>query len=652
MQIIFGYEEDFFKIMKNLKIKYGEHLFDLEEIGRNLDIEEFTQSFLKNNISDSSIDTNANVRSKHIGTYFVNLPKPYTRLHSIYIIWKKLSEMFDKKVANNFVELQINGALYVHDLHHSGYMPYCYAYSLEKIVREGLQFIDTIKSAPAKHLSTFIQHVIQFVMFASNQSSGAVGLPDLFVWMWYFIKKDIECGVIPENKIDWYIEQHFQIIVYSLNQPIRTNQAPYTNFTYLDRNYINSIFKGVKYPDGTSIVDHVEDIIDLQKKFWEWVSRERERQMFTFPVMTASLLYKDGKFLDEDSAKFINKVNMKWQDTNWYISDSIDAVASCCRLTSSTKCVEGLKLNLESNSSNGYELKGMMNSIGGSDLNIGSFKVVTINLPRIALESQRNISKFFDILNKRIKLVQKILAAIREIIKDRISQELLPLYSKGLMDLNRQYGTIGIIGVWEAASLMDLTFESFEGVKYSEEGERFVSKILDTLKTNVDEGKRRYGFTFNIEQVPGEKAAVTLAKKDKYIFDLNDYFEIYSNQWLPLTANANVLDRIRLAGIFDRKVSGGAILHVNLDSQFRDEEESWRMINLIAKMGVIYFAFNTRISVCSNGHAFYGEICPICGGKKFDEFTRIVGYLVPVSGFNKERRITEYPRRKFYSISI
>ncbi|MDI3473059.1 MAG: hypothetical protein PWQ20_373 [Thermotogaceae bacterium] len=647
MQISISYERSFSNLMEILRRKYGEAIFDLEEIGKNLDIKEFTESFLKSNISDSPVDANANVRSKHIGTYFVNLPKAYTRLHSIYAIWKKLLDLFDKKTADEFVESQINGAIYVHDLHHSAYMPYCYAYSLEKIVFEGLQFIDTIKSSPAKHLSTFVQHVIQFVMFASNQSSGAVGLPDLFVWMWYFIKKDIENGIISQEKLDWYIKQHFQIIVYSLNQPIRTNQAPYTNFTYLDRNYIKAIFEDSKYPDGTLIEEQIEDIINLQKKFWLWISEEREKQMFTFPVLTASLLYKDGYFLDEDSAKFINKVNLKWQDTNWYISDTVDAVASCCRLTSSTKNMKEFTLHSASSSIN--ELKGMMNSIGGSDLNIGSFKVITINLPRIALESAGKISKFMDILGNRIRLVQKVLVSIREIIKERISQGLLPLYSNGLMDLNRQYGTVGIIGIWEAATILGLTCKSFEGVKYSEEGEMFVLKILDRLKEESEHGKKSFGFSFNIEQIPGEKAAVVLAEKDRHVFKLSSYFEIYSNQWLPLTVEANLLDRIRYSGIFDKKVSGGAILHVNLGNKFRNENEAWRMVNLIAKTGVVYFAFNHKISVCPDGHAFYGDICPVCLKKKSDEFTRIVGYLVPVSGFNKKRRILEYPERKFYS---
>ncbi|MCD6550769.1 anaerobic ribonucleoside-triphosphate reductase, partial [Thermotoga sp.] len=466
--------------------------------------------------------------------------------------------------------------------------------------------------------------------------------------MWYFVKKDLEEGIIPREKLNWYIEQHFQILTYSLNQPIRTTQSPYTNFTYLDRNYIRAIFEGDRYPDGSLITDHVEDIITLQKHYWEWVAKERKRQMFTFPVLTASLLYKDGKFLDEDSARFINRVNMKWQDTNWYISDSIDAVASCCRLTSSTQTLKKFSLSNEEDK----KLKGRMNSIGGSDLNIGSFKVITINLPRIALESNGDREKYLQILKHRVQLVKKALSAIREIIKERISEGLLPLYENGLMLLERQYGTIGITGVWESASIMGMTTEDVDGLKYTKEGEKFVDDLLDLIREEAEKGYEEYNFTFNIEQVPAEKAAVTLALKDKFIFGEKQPFEIYSNQWVPLAANTDVLNRIRYSGKWDRKVSGGAILHINLGEPFKTEEESFNMVKMIADMGVMYFAFNTKISVCEHNHAFYGERCPVCGKPKVDEYVRIVGYLVPVSAFNKERREKEYPKRQFYSSEI
>jgi ribonucleoside-triphosphate reductase len=651
MVVKFGYSKDFSELLSQLEKKYGSQIIEIEGFGTNLDIDNFNKKFFSNTkIGDVSIDSNANVRSKHIGTYFSEISKPFTKLNSIYVIWKELKKLHGKETADKFVEYQINGAIYLHDAHHSAYNSYCFAYTLQPIVEKGLPFIDTIQSTPAKHLTTFIQHVIQFVMFASNQTSGAVGLPDFFVWMWYFVKKDLEDGVIPEDKLDWYIEQHFQILTYSFNQPIRTNQSPYTNFTYLDRNYIKAIFEGEKYPDGTPIVDETENIIKLQKHYWEWTAKERERQMFTFPVLTATLLYKDDKFVDEDSARFINRVNMKWQDTNWYISDSVDAVASCCRLTSSTKNIK-LSLSPVSGENESEKLSGMANSVGGSDLNIGSFKVVTINLPRIALESNSNKDKFMKILIERIDIVQKVLHIIRNILKERIEQGVLPLYNVGLMKLERQYGTIGITGVWEAADFMGLTELTAEGLKYSLEGEQFISEILDLIRKKAEEGFKKYKFTFNIEQVPAEKAAVTLAEKDKLLFGEDKQpYKLYSNQWIPLIADADMMNRIRYSGKWDKKVSGGAILHINIGAPFKNEEESWKIVNLIAKKGVMYFAFNQKISTCENGHAFIGNKCPVCGKNKVEEYIRIVGYLVPSGAFNKTRREFEYNKRKFYTL--
>ncbi|MGQ9856538.1 MAG: anaerobic ribonucleoside-triphosphate reductase [Fervidobacterium sp.] len=630
---VFNFENDFVEEISQVP----EVFLDLEGIDWQLDIVKFTEHFFNNGILNSTIDANANVRSTNVYTYFNEVVKPWSKLYSLYYIYQRMKTLFGEEDARKFLRYELYGDVYLHDAHHSAFEPYCYAYSLRPIVEKGLFFIDSIKSVPAKHLSSYIQHVIQFVMFASNQQSGAVGLPDFFVWLAYYYRKDIESGIIPKGQEKEYLYQMFQIFTYSINQPIRGTQSPYTNFTYLDRNYIKSIFDGETYPDGTLITDYVEDIIALQKEYWQWISNEREKQMFTFPVLTASLLYKDGKFIDEDSARFINKVNLKWQDTNWYISDSIDAVASCCRLTSSTREIK-FKMGPD-------KLSGMVNSIGGSDLNIGSFKVVTLNLPRIALETN-NKEQFLEKLREKVRIVQKSLAAIRNIIQERIQQGVLPLYNLGLMDLNRQYGTVGINGVYEAMEILGLTTVDIDGVKYTQEGEEFVATLLDEIRKLNDEAFEKYGFTYNIEQVPAEKAAVTFAQKDRILYN-TDYI-LYSNQWLPLTTNTDMLNRIKYSGIFDKKVSGGAILHINIDSPFRNEEESWNMVNLVAQMGVVYFAFNQKISVCQHGHAFYGEKCPTCGGKKTDEYLRIVGYLVPVSSFNKVRQKEEYPKRVFY----
>lgn len=637
MKINFSYEKEFETYLEELYEIYGGDIFDLEGIGWQTDLNLYNKSFFQGGdfLETDSVDTNANVRSANASTYFNEVYKPFTRLNGLYIIWKELKKEFGINVAHKFLKDEISGAIYVHDLHSATVVPYCFAYSLEYIINNGLTFIKTVNSRPAKHLSTFIQHVMQMVMFASNQTSGAVGLPDLFVWMNYFVRKELQ---FPIDEL--ILKQYFQILIYSLNQPVRTNQAAFTNFTFMDRHYIKNLFFGKKYPDGSAIEEHIEDIIDLQKRFLQWFKEERKIQMFTFPVITASLLFIDGKFADDDSARFITDYNTEWQDINLYISASVDSLASCCRLKSSLSDIENPRED---------QLVGMANSIGGTDLNIGSFKVVTVNLPHIALEVMQDslvssIAEFMDIANARIDIAQKVLFIIRGLISERIDQGVLPLYSCGMMSLNRQFGTLGLTGMYEAAEIMGM--ELTTAGEYTDAGIEFVGNTLQLFNKNAFDGYKKYGFSFNVEQIPGEKACVILANKDRIIFD-SDYM-LYSNQWVPLFVDTLITSRIKYSSLFDKQVQGGAILHINLGAKIDNKDLYWELVNMIAKSGVVYFAFNTRISVCKLSHSFFGDKCPECGGDKVDEYLRIVGYLVPRSSYNKIRKNYEYGKRQFY----
>ncbi|HDK27793.1 MAG TPA: anaerobic ribonucleoside-triphosphate reductase [Candidatus Atribacteria bacterium] len=648
MNITFKYNPEFERKMLELKSKYGETLFDIEGIGNQLDIDYFNKQFFDENvIGDISVDSNANVRSKHIGTYFSEVHKPFTRLNSIYVIWKEIAKEHGLNMANVFLEDQIKGTIYVHDLNSASAMPYCFSFTLERLVKDGLTFIDTIKSKPAKHADTFIQHIIQFVMFASNQMSGAIGLPDFFIWLWYFLKKDFGKEALKKEETKKRIHQLFQIFTYSINQPIRgSQQSPYVNVSFLDRNYIKAFFEDTKYPDNTKILDEIEYIIELQKMYWKWIAEERKIQMFTFPVMTANLMFENHDFVDKDSALFIAKHNLMWQDTNWYVSDSIDSISSCCRLINSTKTLNSFNINNET------KLKGNVNSIGGSDLNIGSFKVVTINLPALVYIADGNFETFVTLLNEKLDIILITLNTIRNIIKEREQQGMLPLYTKKFMSLSRQYGTIGFTGIWEAVSLLGGTRYSFSGLNYTDGGKMMVDKILDMIKQKIEFGNKTFGFTFNTEQVPAEQAAVKMAQKDSLLYSNKRFYypyKIYSNQWIPLIADTDMTNRIIASSKWDKEISGGAILHINLGSPLKDLNEYLALVKTIANNGVIYFAFNVIINVCVNGHSFVGtNVCPVCGQPKIDEFVRIVGYLVPRSSFNYVRREYEYPKRKYY----
>ena len=339
-------------------------------------------------------------------------------------------------------------------------------------------------------------------------------------------------------------------------------------------------------------------------------------------------------------ARYVCKHNMAWQDVNIYNAENVDALSSCCRLTSSLKDIEE---NVE-------DLQGHFNSIGGSSISIGSAKVNTINLVRIALESKCNFNEYKKILKDRVDISHKYLYVQREILKKNIAKGLLPLYSHGLLDMSRQFSTIGITGVFEAIKLLGGISENSLGVYYSEDGIKMATEILNIINDMNVSTKSLYGYNANTEQIPSESCAIKICKKDKIIFgeDCIDTY-IYGNQWIPLNQHCDVMERIRTSSMLDKACGGGVMLHVNLNEKFKDEEQAWKFMNTLAKKGVIYFSFIMKINVCSNDHSFYGNKCSLCGGDTIDSYIKIVGYLVKTSSYKKERA-TEMKERIFYNI--
>lgn len=295
------------------------------------------------------------------------------------------------------------------------------------------------------------------------------------------------------------------------------------------------------------------------------------------------------------------------------------------------------------------KLSGFINSIGGTALSVGSCQVNTINLRRIALETGPDEDKYLELLHDRVDNTVKVLDVVRHIIKRNIEKGLLPNYSYGLVELNKQYNTIGITCMFETMKEFGyISRDEFGNYYYTDDGIRFASKIMDA----INEQKESYGFDYsiNIENVPAERANVVLAAKDVIIYPDAEEYYIYSNQWIPLMENCTIQEKVRLGSILDKMCGGGQISHLNVQAPFQSKEQAWEMLNYIASQGVIYFAFNVKISVCSHGHAFYGETCPTCGEPKADTYTRVVGFLTPVSGWSKERR-REFDERKWFNLN-
>lgn len=625
----------FVATLNKLKKKYGEEFEKLNGLHNDqLSFTDFIDHFIdSDNTANASIDGNANVKQQDICSLENEMNKPHQKLLSYNKIFYEITKKYGLKTAEEWLENEWNGAFYLHDGYSASFKSYCFAYDLEDLVHKGLYFVDGFGGGAPQHLTTFMSHVKEFTSWTSNRTSGACGLPTLLVHAYYFWKHDVENGyylVSPE----YYRDQCFQELIYGLNQPyLRVNQCSFTNVTIMDRPYLTEIFGGRQYPDGTYVIDYIEEIIQFQKDFMRVVSEIRQKDMFTFPVLTYSLLYQNGKFVDEEFARWASDHNSLWCDSNFFVGDSVTSLSSCCRLVNQFD-----------------KLDGFINSIGGTALKIGSVKVNTINLARIALETNKDKNKFLSILKERTTLDLKVLDVVRHIIIRNVEKGLLPNYTHNLIDIKNQYNTIGVNAMMEAIDTMGMLYQDEIGnYHYTDEGLNFSCEILDTINAIKDEFAKDKDYSVNVEAVPAERCASVNCAKDNILYPNQIHETLYSNQWIALATPTSINERIRLASVLDKKCGGGQILHVNCDTPFTDKDVAWDVLNYIAKSGVIYFAFNTKISSCENGHGFYGEACPTCGKEKTDTFSRIVGFLVPTSQYSKARS-KEYAKRYWYDM--
>ena len=630
MNIPLKMNRDFEKAMVAMDEKYGEDFQYLNGFHESqLNFSDFIDNFVDKNVADATIDANANASNKDIRSMLNEKTKPHDKLFAFNKIFYEMKKRYNLRTAKEWLESEYNGAFYLHDASTTTYLPYCYAYDLTRLATEGLFFLKNYNNKAPNHLTTFLDDVIEYISYMSNRSSGAVGIPNILVWTYYFWKKDCETGYFIKNP-DYYLRQSFQKLIYRLNQPfMRIDQTAFVNVSIFDRNYIESLFGGVEYPDGSYVIDEVDNLIEHQKIFMEVVSDIRSENMFTFPVLTYSLLYKDGKFVDEEFARWCSDHNTTWNDSNFFVSGDVTTLSNCCRLLSDTS-----------------KLNAFINSIGGTALSIGSVKVNTINLMRIALETECDEKKYLALLRKRATLCCKTLDVVRHIIQRNVEKGLLPNYMDGAIEMDKQYCTMGILGLYEVIESFGYTYQDeFGYTYYTDEGLEFASKIFEVLNDVKDNFTDEY--SFNIESVPAERAAVILCQKDNALYDIEDRF-IYSNQWIPLSTKCTIQEKLKLSAVLDEKCSGGSISHINLEANFPNTDVAWDMLNKIAQSGVIYFAFNTRINECENHHGFVGtDHCPVCGGEVYDTYQRIVGYLVPTRAYSKER-FREFTTRQWY----
>lgn len=632
------------RLNKNFTTAYNKMLEDYgEEIARvngfsdqQLSYTDFISNFIDSDtVADASVDGNANVGQKDIVTLINEMPKPHQKLLSFNKIYYEINKKYGFKTANDWLRAEWDGHLYMHDSNTTSFVHYCFAYDLKDLAEKGLFFIDNFNAEPPQHLETFVDFVKEFVSWTCNRSSGAVGLPNLIPYMYYFWSRDVSDGYYVKTP-ERYARQNIQRLIYALNQPFLRGgiQSAFTNTSVFDHPYLEALFGGAEFPDGSFMIDEIEGIMDFQKIYMEEMSKIRSKNMMTFPVSSISLLKQNGKFVDEEFARWACQHNMKWNDSNLFIDDSVTSLSNCCRLKSN---IEDL---------------GYFNSIGGTALKVGSVKVNTINLARLALENKTE-KEYLVALRDMVELNLKALDCVRHIIGRNVEKGLLKNFTLGLVDFEHLYNTVGFIGIYETMkSFGYVRQDEFGNTFYTPEAEKFGKKIFDTIHTTKSNFALDKDYQINCEQVPGETAAAKLMKKDKFFFpeSVVDDLPLYGNQFMPLGIKTTLQERVRVAALFDSFCNGGSILHANIEAPFKTFEQAWDMMNYISDAGVTYFAFNTKIQACEKNHAFFGSVCPECGGPVHTEYTRIVGFYTPIKTYSKERK-AEFEMREWENIN-
>ena len=634
-----SYQPEFTQIMEDMLNKYGVKMFNLSGIGNQLDMNQAIKRMANaNSVANGSIDANANAGYTTAITIMHEIAKPQALLQSYYRIWKWLKKNRGLDVANNFVEAQLTGAFYVNDMHYISYpMPYCYNHSCLNIAMQGLVGIDSKNDTqPPKYLRSYFDIIEAYLLIAGNATAGATGISNLLVVASIFVKKMITNGYtdshvhLNSEEDCWqYFKEELTSFIYKLNQPCRGNQSLFSNVSIYDKNFLETII-----PESELVIDgeiygtDLETVQRCQEIYIDVMNEEGKRVVHTFPVTTACISTKyneETKRNEIQDPEFLSYICEKNEETgfiNIYGGDTA-TLSSCCRLRSDKNNV-------------------FFNSFGGASDSIGSMGVVCVNLPQLAFKYKDNVEEFRSHLHDLVILAQEVNYAKRCLLKTSISKGHLPLYTNGYMDLSKQFSTLGFVGLYNAVEILGYDMTTPEGLEVA-------IKISADMEQDNDEVANKYKIPTNMEGIPAENTAKKLADKDR-LLGLNDKYDLYSNQFIPLSARCNLLERIELSAALDKYCSGGSIMHVTVDGQI-DKKTMNDLAISILESGVKYFAFNYEINQCKECQKiFVGKHthCPECGTEDIERYMRVVGFLTKKSSWSDARQAED---RYYYSFS-
>ena len=625
--------EQYFSVAKAFMLYRKEHETDRETADKLRFLINYCNS--ANPASGSKYDANANVENKNIATLIGELPKQgFIRLNR-RLLCDRIKNMYGKQLADRYLYLLNNHYIYKND--ETSLANYCASITMYPWLLNGTKEIGGNSTAPT-NLKSFCGGFVNMVFMVSSMLSGACATPEFLMYMSHFIESEYgqDYYTHPERVVDLSSRQRtidkvitdcFEQIVYSINQPTgaRNFQSVFWNISYYDKFYFDSIFGEFRFPDGSRPSWPALDW--LQRRFMRWFNQERTKAVLTFPVETMALLSKDGDVLDKEYADFTAQMYAEGHSFFTYMSDNADSLASCCRLR------------------NEIQDNGFSYTLGAGGGSTGAKSVLTVNLNRCVQQATREGRPYTDFLAEIIDLMHKVQLAYNENLKDMLNKGMLPLFDAGYINIKRQYLTIGVNGMVEAAESLGITISD------NTEYEQFVGNILGLIE-HYNRQYRTKEVMFNCEMIPAENVGVKHARWDRedgyYVPRdcYNSYFYVVEDE------QTDIIEKFRLHGRrFIEHLTGGSALHMNLDEHLSAPQYR-QLLRVAAKEGCNYFTFNIPNTLCNDcGHIDKHHLreCPHCHSTNLDYLTRIIGYLKRVSNFSLDRQ-KEASRRYYQKV--
>ncbi len=624
-------KEGYYKVAKCFMLYRQSHSEDRE----TLDKLNFLTAYMEaaNAATGSKFDANANVEHKNIATLIGELPKSnFIRLNR-RLLTDRIKKMYGKELADKYIDLLTHHFIYKND--ETSIAPYCASITMYPWLINGTTGIGGNSTEPT-NLKSFCGGFVNMVFIVSSMLSGACATPEFLMYLNYFIGKEYGLDYwknadkvvdlsLRKRTIDKIITDCFEQIVYSINQPTgaRNFQAVFWNIAYYDKFYFESLFGNFYFPDGSQ--PDWNGLSWLQKRFMKWFNKERTKTVLTFPVETMALLTDNGECRDKEWGDFTAEMYSEGHSFFTYMSDNADSLSSCCRLR------------------NEIQDNGFSYTLGAGGVSTGSKSVLTVNLNRCIQYAVNNGRDYKEFLEEVVDLCHKVQLAYNENLKELQEHGMLPLFDAGYINMSRQYLTIGVNGLVEAAEFMGIKITPNDKYK------NFVQGILSIVE-KLNKAYRTKDVLFNCEMIPAENVGVKHAKWDRedgYFVPrdcYNSYFYVVEDQSL------NIMDKFKLHGApYIEHLTGGSALHMNLEEHLSKEQYA-QLLKVAAKEGCNYFTFNIPNTICNNcGHIDkrYLHECPACHSSNVDYMTRIIGYLKRVSNFSQARQ--KEASRRFYA---